>query len=170
MPLATAPILLTGTSLTIAVPGVGAGAAIEYRCQLTKAQLTPADSSSAAATLTTFCNEYTSAGGLAVWTLDLDGYQAFEDDTDLSMVLFDHEGEEATYLLIPKGGVVSATNPGFQGAITLKPVPIGGTAKQYAVHTVSLPCKEKPVKIKTPEELAAARAEFGKSKAASSAA
>ena len=156
MPTTMAPILLTDTSLTISVAGVAAGAATEFRCQLTKAQLTPADSSTSSATLETFCNTYTSPGGLSVWTLDLDGFQAYADATDLSMLLFDHEGEEGTYHLVPAGGVVSATNPGFQGVVTLKPTAVGGTAKQYGTFSVSLPCTEKPTKVVTPEDLAAA--------------
>lgn len=148
----TAPILLKDVSLTlIKTSDIATGDPVEYRCQLSQAELQPTAASSSGATLETFCNSYSASGaGNATWVLALSGFQAYGDVTDLSLLLFDNEGEDFTYTLMPAGGVPSATNPGFSGEVVLVPTNIGGTANQYGTFTVSLPCKEKPVKVVAP--------------------
>ena len=159
MPIATSPFLLKDASLTlIAKADAGTGTPVEYSCQLNQAQLTPAEGGGGTQTYETFCDTHTSSGSTSTWTLDLGGFQAFEDATDLSTLLFDEEGEIFSYVLTPKGGTVSATNPGFKGDVTLKPVAVGGTAGTFATFTISLPCTAKPTKITTAGALAEATA------------
>lgn len=149
MALTTQPFVMRDVSLTLVKKG--AATPVEYRCQLSQAQLTPAAASGGGQTLETFCSTYSSSGSTAAtWTLDLGGFQAYKDVTDLSIILFNDEGEEYTYTLLPEGGTISTTNPGFTGDVTLIPVQVGGTANQYATFTVSLPCLAKPTMLTTP--------------------
>ena len=50
------------------------------------------------------------------------------------------------YELVPAGGTVSATNPGFTGTVTATPTAIGGTVGETAAFTVALQCTAKPTK------------------------
>ena len=148
MAITTSPFVLDDVSLTLKPT---AGTAEEYQCQLNRAELVPSTGGGGGgATFETFCNTYSSSGGNASWALEITGFQAYADAADLSMVLFDNEGQEYEYVLTPMGGTISAANPGFQGTLTLVPTNIGGTANQYAQMTVSLPCNGKPTKITTP--------------------
>jgi hypothetical protein len=153
MALTTSPFLLKNLSLTLVKTAEVAGVAEEYRCQLTAATLTPSTGGGGGgSTLETFCDSYSSTGAsTATWTLDLSGFQAYKDVTDLSILLFNDEGENYTYTLMPEGPApISATNPGFTGEVTLIPTTIGGTANQYATFTVSLPTVGKPTMITAP--------------------
>jgi hypothetical protein len=148
----TAPFTLKDTSLTLKLlDEAGTTTATEYRCQLTEATWVPSDASTSSQELVTFCTTHSdsSGGGNATWVLQLAGFQSYADATDLSLFLFDNEGEKAEATLLPGqgGATVSATNPGFKGTVTLKPVNIGGTARQFAVFTVSLPADTKPTKV-----------------------
>lgn len=152
---ATAPFTLNNLSLTLkkltnpdGTPATG-GAAAEYRCQLNIASLTPsASSSGGGGELITFCATFTSPGSSSSsWVLNLGGFQAYQDVADLSVILFNDEGATYEFVLTPLGGTISATNPGFQGVITITPTVIGGTAGQYATFTVDQPCTGKPTMI-----------------------
>jgi hypothetical protein len=127
---------------------------IDYRCTLNTAILRPATGGGGGAGVTyeTFCNTFSggAAAGGTTWTLELSGFQAYADVTDLSNLLFAEEGNVIDYVLVPVGGTVSATNPGYQGQFTATPVDIGGTANQFAVFTTSQPCTAKPTKIVVP--------------------
>lgn len=127
---------------------------IEYRCQMTAASLVPSDAGGGGGnTLSTFCYDYTdSSVSPSKWALELSGFQSFADAQDFSMWAFDNEGEDVDFLLVPgqNGSELSVDNPGFTGVVTVKPTVIGGTAKQYATFTVSLPCVERPVKFTGP--------------------
>jgi hypothetical protein len=162
MAITTSPFVLKETSLTLR-PKDSTGAAQEYICQLSQAQLTPsAATGGAGGDLTTFCDTYSSAAaaGNSTWVLDLAGFQAVEDSMDLTIFLFEHEGETYEFQLTPKGPLpVSATNPAFRGEVTLQPTQIGGTAAQFATFTVSLPVSGKPRLLKAPEALMAEYAE-----------
>ncbi len=155
MALTTSPFLLKKVSLTlIKTSEIGTGEEVEYRCTLNQAQLTPSTGTGATgATYETFCQNYDSTGaaGNATWTLDLNGMQNYKDAQDLSLLLFENEGTEYTFQLMPQNellnGTASATEPGFKGEITATPTQIGGTANQYATYTVSLPVKGKPTKV-----------------------
>ena len=147
MPITTSPFVLDDVSLTL-VP-TGGGTPEEYQCQLNRAELVPSTAGGATggATFETFCNSYSSAGASASWSLELTGFQAYQDAADLSLLLFDNESAEYDYVLTPAGGTVSASNPGFSGTVTLVATNIGGTANQYAQMQVSLPCNGKPTKV-----------------------
>jgi hypothetical protein len=146
--IASSPFVLKDVSLTLVKTGE-AGTPVEYRCQLSQAQLTPsAGAGATGATMETFCAVYDSSGTSASsWVLDLAGFQAYGDVTDFSMISFNEEGEQFDFVLMPLGGVASATNPGFEGTVTMVATPIGGTANQYAQFTGSLPCTEKPTMV-----------------------
>ncbi len=128
MPIATKPFSMNNVSLTLTT--TGGATPIEYRCQLSRAELVPAASStSATSEYATFCETHSIGGGSATtWTLELSGFQAWADATDLSNFLFDEDGNELDYVFIPAGGVVSATNPSFSGTVTASPTPVGGSA------------------------------------------
>jgi len=144
----TSPFVLDDVSLTLSPVS---GSAEEYQCQLNRAELVPSTGGGGGgATFESFCNTYSGGGGTASWTLELTGMQAYSDAADLSMLLFNEEGEEYEFVLTPMGGTISATNPGFSGTVTLVPTNIGGTANQYATLTVSLPCSGKPTLLNTP--------------------
>lgn len=149
MPIATSPFTLKDTSVKIKL--VSGGTDEEYRCQLTKAEFVPSDSSGSTDELVTFCTTHSDAsgGGDATWELQLEGFQSYQDAADLSLFLFDNEGEKAEVTLLPGqgGGTVGADNPGFKGTVTLKPTNIGGTARTWAVFQVTLPADAKPVKV-----------------------
>jgi len=156
MPISTAPFVLKEVSLTLVKSG-DATTPVEYRCQLSQAQLTPsAGAGATGATLETFCETFDNSGTTSSsWVLDLAGFQAFADVTDLSMISFVDEGEKYDFVLVPVGGTISTTNPGFSGQVTMVATPIGGTANQYASFTVSLPCVSKPTMLTTPPVAAA---------------
>lgn len=152
MPITTNPFTLKDTSFTLKLLG-GGGDAIEYRCQLTEAAWVPSDATSSTSELVTFCTTHSdsSGGGSATWVLQLAGFQSFADAEDLTLFLFDNEGQKAEATLLPGqgGATVSATNPGFRGTVTVKPTNIGGIARQFATFTVSLPADQKPTKVIT---------------------
>jgi len=151
-----APFLLKNLTLTLkkltepdGTPAVG-GTATEYRCQLNIASLTPSAGGAGEQTFDTFCESFTnsSASG-ATWVLNLGGFQAYADVADLSVILFNDEGATYEFVLTPTGGTISATNPGFQGVVTMFPSIVGGTANTYATFTVDLSCTGKPTMITT---------------------
>lgn len=150
MPIATKPFSMNNVSLTLKT--TGAGTAIEYKCQLQRAELVPsASTTSATSDYPTFCETHSIGGGSATtWTLELSGFQAWADATDLSNLLFDEDGNELEYVLTPAGGVVSATNPSFSGTVTASPTPVGGSANSVAQFSVSLQCTGKPDKNVAP--------------------
>lgn len=151
MALANSPFVLRDTSLILKKVGDANGT--DYRCQLTAATLTPsAGGTAGGATLSTFCADHSDASSTATtWTLDLTGFQSYADAQDFSMWAFDNEDAKAEFTLVPgqDGGVPTATNPGFTGTVTVRPTVIGGTAKQFATFTVSLPLDTRPTKITT---------------------
>jgi hypothetical protein len=159
MPISTQPFVLNNVSVTLkkiknSDGSAATGTRTEYRCQLNTATLTPSAAAGAAQTYDTFCDTFSSGGGGgATWVLGLAGFQAYADVTDLSLILFDDEGAVYEYVLTPMGGVVSATNPAFQGQVTIIPTVIGGVANQYATFTVDLPAVSKPTKIVAPPTL-----------------
>lgn len=167
MPVTTTPFLLKRVSLTLVKSSeIGTGTAVEYKCTLNQAKLTPsAGGGGASATYETFCETFDagSASSNATWALDLNGMQNYQAAEDLSLLLFENEGEKYTFTLIPDNpagdGAPSATSPGFTGEITATPTEIGGTANQYATFTVSLPVVGKPTKVVAPPAPLAADAE-----------
>jgi hypothetical protein len=150
--ISTAPFTLRDVSVTLKLLDEGGTATVqEYKCQLTEATWIPSDASTSTTELVTFCETHSdsSGGGNATWALQLAGFQSFGDANDLALFLFENEGSKAEATLLPGqgGATVSATNPGFKGTVALKPTQIGGTARQFAVFTVSLPADTKPVKV-----------------------
>ena len=146
MTLTSSPFRLRDVDVHLAPKGTDPMTAPSYRCQLTQAELVPSASGGGDA-IETFCATHEDPGGRATWALQLAGFQAYADAQDLTMLLFDHELEEFDYVLLPRGGVVSASNPGFSGTVTLTPTNIGGTAATWAAFTVSLAATGKPVKV-----------------------
>jgi hypothetical protein len=148
MTVAIKPFVLEDCSLTLL--SLSGTVPQEMRCQLTEARLVPSPPSNSANQLETFCDTHSAGGGLATWALRLAGFQSFADINDLSRLLFEKEGEEVAYTLLPYGGVVSDTAPGFEGFITAVPVDIGGVAKTFATFTTDQPCTGKPTMLVAP--------------------
>jgi len=146
MPLTLQPYLLKDVSLTLVKSGE-VTTPVEYRCQLTQAELTPTASTGGGNALSTFCDDFSDSGGMATWALTLAGFQALADATDFSVLSFVEEGEQFDFVLAPLGGPPSASNPGFTGTITMVATAIGGTAKAWAVFTAACPCVSKPVMV-----------------------
>jgi hypothetical protein len=145
MTMTASPFRLKDTDLLLGPKGSDLADA-SIRCQLTQSELVPS-ASGGGDSLETFCATFADPGGRATWELQLAGFQAYADAQDLTMLLFDHELEEFDFLLLPRGGTVSATNPGFSGTVTLTPTNIGGTAAAWATFTVTLTVKGRPVKV-----------------------
>jgi len=157
MAITTSPFVLKDLSLVLVKSDDIAGVETEYRCQLTSAVLTPSSSAGGGGSaLETFCESYplNATAASTTWTLDLSGFQNYKSVEDLSLLLFDHDGEVYTYTLVPIGpNPISDTNPGFTGEVTLAATTIGGTANTHAVFTVSLQCVGRPVKLTAPPVL-----------------
>jgi hypothetical protein len=151
MPQTAAPFILKDVVVTLTLNDAGGGipgSPIEIQCQLNRAELVPSASGGAGEqSYDTFCGPHKDpgTGGGSTWTLELSNFQAYTDVEDLTLFLFDHEGKEASYTLMPLGEVTD-TKPAFEGVVTLVAQNIGGTALTYATSTVSLPCKAKPTK------------------------
>lgn len=145
------PFVLKNIELTLIKSGT-TGTEQRFECQLTQAQLTPSTSGGGGGSaLETFCNSYpdpaATAGG-STWVLDLAGFQAFQDVTDFSMISFNDEGDEYDFELKPNTDPNATPEyPSFTGVVTMVATPIGGTAKQYALFTASLPVKGKPTMV-----------------------
>ena len=146
LPITTKPFSLDNLELGLKVAGDTAVVnPIQYRCQLGRSELVPSASTGGGNELVTFCETHTSPTGKASWTLELEGFQAWSDISDLSLMLFNNEGETLDFILVPSGGLVGPSNPAFTGQCLAVPTPVGGTAGSYATFTVSLPCLGKPV-------------------------
>lgn len=149
MPLTLQPYLLKDVSLTLVKQG-DAGPPVEYRCQLSAASLLPTAQTGGGNALETFCDTFSDAGGMATWVLQLAGFQALADATDFSVLSYNEEGELFDFLLTPIGGVISASNPGFEGVAAMVATQIGGTAKTWATWTADLPLSQKATMLTAP--------------------
>ena len=149
MPLTASPFLMNDVLVQI---GLAGAAGVEYRCQLKRAEWVPAAASTATTvTYETFCETHEDeTDAPQKWTLELEGFQAVADATDLSKFLFTNRGVLLDVLLIPQGGVIAADNPGYSGVVKARPTPIGGSANAYASFAVSLPAEDEPVELITP--------------------
>jgi hypothetical protein len=145
----TTPFSLKNVSFTMRPKGA-TGASQEFRCQLSECMLVPTAASGGSASLETFCGSFSDPGGAATWVAQLSGFQAYADVTDFAVVAFNDEGEEYEFTMVPMGGTISATNPGFTGTLILVPVNIGGTANTYAVFSTSQPVVGRPQMITAP--------------------
>lgn len=75
------------------------------------------------------------------WTLDLNFGQDWETLNSLTPYLRANEGAEVAVTLKPR----SDSGPTFTATVLVPPVPIGGTAEQYATASISLGCTAAPV-------------------------
>ena len=147
MPTTSAPFLLKDTTFSLWPTGSAASGKVEYRCQLSQAEIQPQGGTTGDQTYSTFCEDFTNSSASATYNLVLAGFQAYKDATDLSMLLWTEAGEEYDFLLVPERGTLSATHPGFHGTVTRSEGNAGGTAKTYATMTVTLVCKSKPALV-----------------------
>ena len=146
------PFVLKNIELILTKRG-GSGAAQRFECQLTQAQLTPSTSAAGGgSTLETFCASYDSSGASsATWVLDLAGFQAWKDVTDFSVISFNDEGLDYDFHLKPNTDPTDTPESAeFKGVVTMVATPVGGTAKQYATFTASMPVKGKPTMVVAP--------------------
>jgi hypothetical protein len=152
MAIATSPFVLNDVSLTLILDSNTAGVPQEYMCQLNRAELVPA-AASTGSEFETFCDTFTPPPKQATWTLELTGFQAWQDAADLSIFLFDNELLKAKFVLMPIAtvtGELVGPLTGFSGVVTLTPGQIGGAANQYAQMTVSLSVEGKPTRAGGP--------------------
>lgn len=149
MPLTTSPFVMKDVTLTLVKSG--GGTPVEMRCQLSQAEIVPGGSTGGGTDLSysTFCDDFstTSSSG-KTYALTLSGFQALADATDFARLAWEEEDEIFDFVLTPMGGTVSATNPAFEGQVTMQATNIGGTAGQYATfQSVALPCVTKPTMV-----------------------
>lgn len=152
MPSATKAFVLKNVSLTL-VEADAAGTAVAYECQLSKAIITP--SAGSTTSYTTFCAKFDDIAEESSYTLDLSGFQAYQDVADLTVILWEEAGKVYDFVLQPNlgqaaGSAISATNYAFSGQVTLVEAPIGGTVNEWATFDVSLPCVTKPTMLLAP--------------------
>jgi hypothetical protein len=112
-------------------------------CELTRAELTNDVSMVDTGSL---CGPAQQPGRIA-WTLDLEGYQGY-DDGSLWMFLWDNQRAEVAFLINPRDPTVvppGAGNPYFSGTVVCVPGVMGGTREEVASFSVSLPLVGDPV-------------------------
>lgn len=152
------PLFMKDVLLTLAV---GAGTANEYQCHVTEARVSvePGDR----VDIATLCSGGSfSEVGKSSYALVLVGIQDWADASGvlgLARFLWDHEGEEATFVLQAHGesAAPSAGQPAMTGTVRLVAGDYGGVINEYAGLEVELPCMAKP-SIDSGTPLAAAAA------------
>lgn len=77
------------------------------------------------------------------WTAQVDFVQDWDTSGSLSAYLFDNDGATKTVVFVPTSGV---GKPTFTVDVILRSGPIGGTTRQFAVSSVTMACKTKPVR------------------------
>lgn len=122
------PILTIGTT-----PGT------DVTCELSKAELVPAVTMKDAGSL---CGPAELPGDIK-WTLDLEGFQAYDTDA-LLMFLFDNRRTNQPFTLVCKDAAVGADNPTWSGTVVCVPGQVGGTQSEVAVFQASLPLVGEP--------------------------
>lgn len=113
-----------------------------WHCQLTSGALTPRSTTTTRQRPATFCNVATSTTTAAesTWTLDVTIAQDPHIRDGLVRFLFEHDSEEAYFMLGLNGG----NPPVAIGRVTLQASQIGGAAKSDLTATVSMQINGKP--------------------------
>lgn len=82
----------------------------------------------------------------STWVADMGFAQDWDEPASLSRLLFDHEGETATFTFRPRSG-----GAGFEVEVIILPGDIGGDVSAFAEGGVSLPIQGRPTPIAAPE-------------------
>lgn len=135
---------------------VPAGTAMTITCDLTRAEITNDTNMVDTGSL---CGPAQLPGKIT-FTLELEGYQAWDVTQDLARYLWEHQRKEVPFTLVTKNEPVSATNPEFSGSCVCVPPEVGGTREAAAVFTCALPIIGTPVvdDVGTREALASSEA------------
>jgi|SRR5215471_1821246 len=121
--------------VTLGTPGS------DVTCELSKAELTPNITMKDAGSL---CGPAELPGDIK-WTLDLEGFQAYDASTpDLARYLFDHRRESVAFTMLCKDAGQGPTNPLISGTVVCVPGQFGGTQSEVAVFQASLPLVGEP--------------------------
>ena len=118
-------------------------AADSYEAAVTSATLTPSASIQTVTGLK--AGAVFSDSTAATWTLDLTFMQDWASATSLGRYLFTNEGATVAAHIKPQIGKI-----GFDVNVIITPGAIGGAVNAYALATVSLGVKGKPVLVPAP--------------------
>jgi|SRR5215471_2350545 len=116
------------------------GTAITVTCDLTRAEITNNVNMVDTGTL---CGPASQPGKIE-YTLELDGYQSWDDPTAaggeaLAAYLWRKQRVTVPFKLLTKNAPVGLTNPIFEGQCVCVPPEVGGTREAAAVFTCALP-------------------------------
>jgi hypothetical protein len=116
--------------------------AAHWMCQVTSAALNASPNANDVTTPATFCQPsvVTPQPGVTSYSLDAEFLQDPIILNGLSQYLFEHDTEEAYFLLGLNGGDA----PQAIGRVRLIAGSFGGAARENLTATVSLPCSQKP--------------------------
>jgi hypothetical protein len=120
--------------------GTGVAGDPDYVCEVTRVELTNDVTMVDTGSL---CGAAQQPGKIQ-WTLNMDGYQAYETTT-LWRYLWDHSRQQAEFLIIPKDTTVGTGNPAVTGTVICVPATLGGTREEVAAFTVALPVVGDPL-------------------------
>lgn len=117
-------------------------AADQWRCQVTSGKLTASPDTTTRQRSATFCQpgQTIPNPGLTSYNLDVEFLQDVTVRTGLSRFLFEHDTEEAYFLL----GLDGENPPKAIGRVRVQPGDFGGAAREDLTATISLPLSGRP--------------------------
>jgi len=126
------------------------GTALTVTCDLTRAEITNNVNMVDTGTL---CGPASQPGKIE-YTLELDGYQSWDDPTSangeaLAAYLWRKQRVQVPFKLLTKNAPVGLTNPIFEGTCVCVPPEVGGTREEAAVFTCALPIIGTPTQATT---------------------
>lgn len=130
------PLVLKDVTLILGDPVTGP----DFKKHVDSVTFTPA---SAQVTWTGLGSNTHSDVTTATWTVALNYVQDWETTDSLSQYLFSNEGQTVQAEFAPRSG----SGPSFRAEVIITPGAIGGAVNVYAVTTVTLGCKAKPVLV-----------------------
>lgn len=135
-----APSGLTVDAVSLATYDMPVGTS--WQCQVTSGALTPRSNTTTRNRVATFCNPSSTATAVSAssWTLDATLAQDPHVAQGLARFLFEHDAEEAYFMLGLNGG----DPPVAIGRVTLAASQIGGAARTDLTATVSMTVNGKP--------------------------
>lgn len=119
---------------TVTLGPIAAGQPLEVTCDLTRAEITNNVNLLDTGTL---CGPAQLPGRIT-FTLELEGYQAF-DTTNAWRFLWDNMRVTVPFSLVPMNAPTGPTNPTITGECVCTPGEILGTHEAVAIFTASLP-------------------------------
>lgn len=130
------PLVLKDVTMILGDPALGP----DFKKHVDSVTFTPA---SAQVTWTGLGSNTHSDVTTATWTAAINHIQDWETEDSLSRFLYENEGETIPCTFKPRSG----SGPSFTADLIITPGAIGGAVNVYAVTTVTLGCKAKPVLV-----------------------